>query len=376
MPRANIRLAKRISIALILLTLALLCAGHLYIRYGVVDMPGDSHADIPETETDAIAELSLRLKEDVEHLANTIGGRSVFNVEKLDEARGWIIARFRELGFEPNIQAYEIDPADVTQAIERRNTMLTERGRPGLMPDYPYSTPQEVANVWVEIAGHDRPERLLVVGAHYDTVTLDCPGAEDNASGVAGLLEVARRLKANQPTISVCLVAFTCEEHPVGGTAKMGSAVFARNLLDRRESPPVGMISLEMLGYFSTAPGSQKYPPPFGIYFPDTANFIGFVGDASSRPFVRSAIMQFRALPTAVPSEGIAAPVWLVPDVLRSDHAAFILNGVPGLMVTDTSNFRYAHLHKPTDTSEKLDYIRMAYVVDGMAAVIQGFDMN
>jgi hypothetical protein len=354
-----------------LLTIA--CA-HFYIRFAIVDMPGSSYEGIPTEESVAIAGISSRLKKDVLHLADEIGGRSIYNVDKLNETRDWIADRFRELGKEPSFQYYQIEPADITLAIRSRNEVLRKYGRTDLLPDNPYNETQELANLWIEFEGNEYPEQTLVVGAHYDTVAPDCPGADDNSTGIAGLLEVARQLNDSPPKVSIMLVAFTCEEYPIGGIDKMGSSVFVNQLLEQSNRQIVGMISLEMLGYYSNESGSQKYPAPFNLYFPDTANFIGFVGNASSRKFIRSVVASFRAKAT-IPSEGVAAPIWLAPDVLRSDHAPFILNGIPGLMVTDTSNFRYGvHLHKATDTPNNLDFTTMAHVVDGMCHVIQGFE--
>ena len=225
----------------------------------------------------------------------------------------------------------------------------------------------------MEIEGRTFPDRLLVIGAHYDTLKPECPGADDNSTGVAGVLELARRLQASPPKISVILAAFTCEEYPVGGTDRMGSAVFVRRLLEEGRRP-VGMISLDMLGYFTDTPGSQGYPAPLHLYYPDQGDFICFVGDATSRGFIREVVRKFRDLPAAIPSQGITAPFRLIPDVLRSDHEYFIRNGMPGVMITDTANFRYkAHYHQPSDTPDKLDFIKMARVVDGICRVIQDY---
>lgn len=376
MLRNILSLVVRLLLALVLLVAVLAGGAHVFIRYRIVDMPGRSYAGIPEKPDAAILEMSGRLKKDVVHLADVIGGRSIYNPASLNEARDWIAGRFRELDLEPKFQRYLLEPEEGIRAVSERNKTREAHGWTSFWPDYPHSEPVELANVWVEFEGREFPDQLLVVGAHYDTVTADCPGADDNGSGVAGLLELAGHLKAQPPKLSVCLVAFTCEEYPIGGIEKMGSAVFSGALLERGDKRPVGMISLEMLGYYSSRPGSQQYPPPFNLYFPDTADFIGFVGDATSRDFIRSIVRQFREVPALIPSEGVAAPVWLVPDVMRSDHAPFVERGIPALMVTDTSNFRYEHYHRPTDTPERLDFIRMAYVVDGLGRAIGEFEFG
>lgn len=367
----------RIALILALCVVVFIGSAHLYVQYRIVDMPGVSFKGVASKEGEAISHVSKRLKADVEYMANEIGGRSIYNVEKLDVTKEWIAARFDELGLNPEVQTYMIEPSEIDRAINRQSMRLRSLGRVNLLPKNPYTNAQEVSNVCVRIEGETHPDKLLVVGAHYDTVSPQCPGADDNSSGVAGLLEMARHFSEYKPKTSVCLVAFTCEENPIGGIDKMGSAVFVDALLDQQSWVPVGMISLEMLGYYSDDPGSQKYPSPFSLYFPDTANFIGFVGDSSSRRFIRHVIGRFRQVSARIPSEGIAAPVWLAPDVIRSDHAPFIKNGIPGLMVTDTSNFRYGdHYHRETDTPEKLDYVRMAQVVVGLTQVVEQFEWD
>ncbi len=376
MKRRFVTWAKRIGFGLLLFVVLLFGTAHFYIRYRIVDLPESSYEGTPSESNETVAAITDRLRVSVEKLAVGIGGRSIYNIEDLDKAKNWIADEFRKIELEPTVQKYQIEPERVIDAIRRRNNVLRKYGRTNFLPEYGDDQPtKEVANLWVEFKGHAFPDKILVVGAHYDTVSPDCPGADDNATGIAGLLEIARHLKKAPPKLTVFLVAFTCEEYPVGGINKMGSAVFAKFLIEQEKRRAVGMISLEMLGYYSDEPGSQKYPAPFSLYFPNTANFIGFVGDATSREFIRSVVGQFRQIPATIPSRGVAAPVWLAPDVLRSDHEPFIRNGIPGLMVTDTSNFRYGdHLHQATDTPDKLDFTRMAYVVDGLSRSIQNFE--
>jgi Zn-dependent M28 family amino/carboxypeptidase len=128
------------------------------------------------------------------------------------------------------------------------------------------------------------------------------------------------------------------------------------------------MLSLETIGYYSDAPNSQQYPPPFNLYYPSTGNFIGFVGNEESSRLVEQVVRAFRQH-AKFPSEGSAAPSD-VPGVGWSDHWSFWQAGYPALMVTDTAPFRYPHYHLSSDTPDKLDYDRMARVVDGLQAVI------
>lgn len=375
MKQRSFFLFKTVGISVLIIGALLIGFTHWYIQYRIVDMPGNTYAEIPEANQSTMSTAN-RLKRHVEVLANEIGGRSIYNTTELETTKTWIISEFRKLDFEPRVQTYQIESGLVEEAIEQYNKRLKDEGKTSFLPEYGDNQPtKEVANIWVEIKGSTFPNKFIVVGAHYDTVLPDCPGADDNSTGIAGLLEIARRLKVMPPKYSVLLVAFTCEEYPVGGTDKMGSAVFAKWLLTKENRRPEGMISLEMLGYFSIKQGSQRYPPPFSMYYPETAGFIGFVGDMSSRNFIRSVVGRFRQIPATVPSQGVAAPIWLVPDVLRSDHEYFVLNGVPGLMVTDTANFRYKeHYHKPTDTPEKLDFIKFAHIIKGLTLVIQEYE--
>jgi Peptidase family M28 len=201
----------------------------------------------------------------------------------------------------------------------------------------------------------------IVVGAHYDTVA-GSPGADDNASGVAVLLELAAM------KLPVRFVAFANEEVPYFTTDEMGSQVWAKRARERGE-PIRAMFSLEMLGYYRDAPGSQRYPPPLGFFYPDRADFIAFVGDLGARELVRSSISAFRK-ETQFPSEGVAAPSF-IPGVTWSDHWSFRRHGFPAVMITDTAFNRYPHYHLPSDTPDKLDYERMARVTLGLASMLR-----
>jgi Zn-dependent M28 family amino/carboxypeptidase len=200
----------------------------------------------------------------------------------------------------------------------------------------------------------------IVVGAHYDTVP-GSPGADDNASGIAVLIELARL------GLPLRCVAFANEELPYSHGEEMGSFVFARRARERRERI-AAMFSLEMLGYYSDEPGSQSYPPVIGWFYPDRGNFIAFVGDLGAWRLVRRAHGLFRKH-SDFPSESLAAPSF-VPGITRSDHWSFRRHGYPAIMVTDTAFNRYAHYHLASDTPEKLDYERMARVTLGLAGML------
>jgi len=205
----------------------------------------------------------------------------------------------------------------------------------------------------------------IVVGAHYDTVP-GTPGADDNASGVAVLLELAAIL--GNEALPIRFVAFANEEAPYFYGPEMGSWAWAKRARERGE-PIRAMFSLEMLGFFRDTPGSQQYPAPLGLFYPDRADFIAFVGDLGARGLVRHAIRVFREK-AMFPSEGVAAPAF-VPGVTWSDHWSFRRHGYDAIMITDTAFYRYPHYHAPSDTPDKLDYERMARVTLGLAAMLK-----
>jgi hypothetical protein len=216
--------------------------------------------------------------------------------------------------------------------------------------------------------GHPDPE-VIVVGAHYDSVR-GSPGANDNATGVAAVLELARLLSdlRGRPAKRIRLVFFVNEEPPYSMTADMGSLHYARALAEKQERV-TAMYSLETLGYYSSAPGSQKYPAPFGMIFPDRADFVSFVGMLNSRPLLQASMRSFRAH-TAFPTIGGVAPGF-IPGIAWSDHWSFTKHGFQAVMITDTALFRYPHYHRATDTPDKIDTERLARVVKGVERVVR-----
>ncbi len=210
-------------------------------------------------------------------------------------------------------------------------------------------------------------EERIVVGAHYDTAG-PLPGADDNASGVAGLIELARLLGRQQPPMRVELVAFTLEEPPYFRTTGMGSSVHAESL--RKQNVRVrAMFSLEMIGYFSDAPNSQHLPAGvLSAFYPSTGNFIGVVGRLGDWSLVRhtKAAMR-RAAP--LPVYSINAPGF-VAGVDFSDQLSYWHAGYNAVMITDTAFYRNRNYHTAQDTAEKLDYKRMAMVVEGVYAAV------
>jgi len=283
----------------------------------MIRMPGASHAGPLPPLTGEARALSLRLRL---HVAALAAGERNFDLET--PAR-YIEQAFRSQGLEFSVQEF------VSGGRKVRNI---EAGKGG-----------------------------IVVGAHYDTVP-GSPGADDNASGVAVLIELAA-LK-----VPVRFVAFANEEPPYSFGPEMGSWAWAERARERGEAIRF-MYSLEMLGYYRDAPGSQHYPAPLGFFYPDRADFIAFVGDLGARSLVRRSIDVFRRN-AKFPSEGVAAPGF-IPGVTWSDHWSFRSHGYPAIMITDTAFYRYPHYHLPSDTPDKLDYERMARVTLGLAAMLR-----
>jgi Zn-dependent M28 family amino/carboxypeptidase len=206
-----------------------------------------------------------------------------------------------------------------------------------------------------------------VVGAHYDTAGMQ-PGADDNASGVAGLIELASLLREASLPLCVELVAFTLEEEPHLLSAPMGSAVHAASL--RQQNIPVQvMFSLEMIGYFTDAPHSQRFPLPFlAAVYPSQGNFIAIVGNLSQGLVIRQ-IKQMMRSASSLPVHSLNAPRF-VPGVDFSDHRNYWQAGYHAVMVTDTAFYRNPHYHTKQDTADTLDYGRMAMVVQGVYAAV------
>ncbi len=304
-------------------------------------MPKSSYSGpfLPLSEDEKITQRQLNKHIGV--LAKEIGERNFWHYLELTASANYIDEAFKDSGYEVDRQEFKIDGVTV-------------------------------ANLVAELRGTSLPDEIIVVGAHYDSVT-GCPGANDNASGVAGLIETSRLLVNNELSRTIRFVAFVNEEPPFFQTANMGSRVYAARAQQRGENI-IAMLSLETIGYYSEEEGSQRYPFPFSFFYPDVANFIGFVGNLSSRRLVHQAIASFREH-TKFPSEGTAAPGWMT-GVGWSDHWSFWKEGYPAIMITDSALFRYNFYHTPEDTPDKIDTARMARVVNGVSRIISDLATN
>ena len=219
------------------------------------------------------------------------------------------------------------------------------------------------------VAPGKRPERIFIVGAHYDSAP-GAPGANDNGSGTAAVLELARLLKTMQPSrgTEVKFVFFVNEEPPWFMGEEMGSMQHAR-ALKQAGHKVAGALILETIGWYSDTPGSQRLPPGLEDRYPSTGNFIAFVGTLESSALVREALAAFKTH-SNFPAEGLAAPAHVM-GVTLSDHASYNRYGYPALMITDTAFLRYPYYHTAQDTPDKLDYASMARVVKGLGRTIE-----
>ncbi|HSD96085.1 MAG TPA: M28 family metallopeptidase [Sulfuricaulis sp.] len=282
----------------------------------------------------SVSEATLRMH--VQTLAGKIGERNVWRPHALRAAADYLRHHWE-------VQGYRVSAHEVT----------FERGR--------------WANLEVSRPGRQAPNEIVVIGAHYDSVS-GSPGANDNGSGVAALLELARLFAARDVGRSVRFVAFVNEEPPFFRTGDMGSEQYARAARLKGEDIRA-MLALETIGYYDDAPGSQHYPPFFSLFFPDRGNFIGMVSNFGSRALLKRAVAVFRAA-SNFPLESVATFGW-VPGVDWSDHASFWNEGYPAIMITDTALYRYPYYHSVQDTPDKVDYARLARVTEGLAAVVE-----
>jgi hypothetical protein len=301
----------------------------------MTQMPLRSYKGPLPSLTPAQSELARRLEAHVKFLSVTIGERNTHRAGSLQSSVDYLRTNLVQAGYAVEEQSYTVES-------------------------------HVVSNLEVELAGSESTAGAVVVGAHYDSVP-GTVGANDNATGVAATLELARLLKGSRLRRTVRFVFFVNEEPPYFQTGDMGSLVYARQL-PQSGAKVSAMISLETIGFYSDAPGSQKYPALLSLFYPSRGNFIGFVGNSESRDLVRRATRRFRES-AQFPSEGVAAPATL-PGVGWSDQWSFWQQGYPAIMITDTAIFRYPYYHTPLDTPDKVDFEKMARVVDGVRSVV------
>ncbi len=290
------------------------------------------------TITDPAQINVAQLEKHTRMLAEDFAPRDFAHPENLNATAAYIRAEFEQTNGRVSEQPFVID------GVEYKNVIL-ELGPP-----------------------IDESESVIVLGAHYDAFDV-YPAADDNASGVAGLLELSRLLDGVELHKTVQLVAYTLEEPPFFRTGGMGSAQHATAIKDTNV-PVELMISIEMIGYFSDEPNSQRYPiGAIEWLYPTTGNFIAVIGRFDQGLVVRN-VKQSMLAGSNLPVESIAAPPNLVPGIDFSDHLNYWKYDYPAVMITDTAFNRNFAYHTPDDTADRLDYARMAEVVNGIYAVV------
>ncbi|MCK4910076.1 MAG: M20/M25/M40 family metallo-hydrolase [Thermodesulfovibrionales bacterium] len=303
----------------------------------IFKMPGKGHTGALPPFSEEELDMSARLRGHVSALASDIGPRSLASPEGLEAAASYIENTLAAMGYEYARQEFTV-----------------------------YKNP--VRNISVEIPGNKQTDKIIVVGAHYDTVP-GTPGADDNASAVAGLLELAREFYKDEKTpVTLRFIFFVNEEPPFFQTSEMGSWHAAMESKEKGEDIQA-MLCLESIGLYSDEQNSQGFPSPLQYFYPDTGNFIAFVSNWRSRELLYKAIGTFRDT-TAFPSEGLVAPL-AITGTDWSDHWSYWQAGYRAIMITDTALFRNNYYHTSEDTPEKLDYERTARVLEGIRRIIE-----
>ncbi len=282
-------------------------------------------------EQGALQHIERCLRDHIEHLAGDIGERNVFRPQALADAADYIAEIWRGQAYDVEYQWYEV-------------------------------MGQRCANLEITRWGSDRAAEILLLGAHYDSVN-GSPGANDNASGIAALMEISRAFADMKPTMTVRFVAFVNEEPPFFMQGQQGSMVYAQAARDRGDDIRI-MVALETIGYYNDEQGSQHYPPLFRWFYPDRGNFVAFVSNLSSRRSMRRAVRHFRA-GSDFPIEHVATFAF-IPGVDWSDHRSFWLHGYRAFMITDTALYRYPYYHSARDTPDELAYPQLARVTEGL----------
>lgn len=277
-----------------------------------------------------------KLKATVTTLAVDIGPRDLYNNNRarLRKAENYLSARLKAAGCKVEFQEYS-------------------------------SSGTKVKNIICVKTGLSSPGETIVIGAHYDT--FNNPGADDNASGVAGMVELAEYAAAKKYKRTLKFIAFANEEPPFFKQEGMGSAVYAKAAAERKEDIKAALV-LEMIGYFTEKKMSQRYPPLIGPFFPGRGNFIAQVSNFGSRKLALRIDAVFKGA-SKLPLRTVSLPAF-VPGVDYSDHRSFWGAGYPAVMFTDTSFYRTPHYHRPTDLPGTLNYEYMAAFLDGLKAAM------
>jgi len=321
---------KNVLVILLLLGGAVALVGRM-----LTSMPGLAFTGALPALTEEEADCAEALRDHVETIGRDIGARGRHAPDKLEAAEDYLTQRLRQAGLTPEAFRYE-------------------------------SGGQGALDLVCEIPGTRARDEIVVVGAHYDSAARS-PGADDNASGCAVLLEIAEALGGSAYERTLRFVLFSNGALPYAGTPASGARAYAKVAHERGEKI-VLMISLDSLGSFRSAPKTQSVPFPLQACYPDRGDFVAFVGDLSSRTNLTRSVETFRKV-ARFPSEGLVLPAW-APGFAATDDASFRAEGFPALRITDTGTWRHTHSGTISDTADRIDYEPMARVTLGLARMI------
>jgi hypothetical protein len=317
-----------------IVTFAVFFGGAIFF---MTSMPGEPHSGAMPALSDDERTIADRLSGCVETIGRDYGSRGTHQPQALDDTATYLHSALRKAG-------YDVHESNVESKIGTLHTLECTQ------------------------LGTRSADEFIVVGAHYDCEARS-PGSDSNASGCAVLVEIARLVKDTANERSVKFLLFPTGSGAHASDEKSAAAIYAREMRTKHEKVVV-MLSLDGLGYYRDTPASQSVPFPFGLVYPDTGNFVAFIGDLESREVTRKAVELFR-FSAKFPSQGIAVPGFM-PDFECSDHAGFRHQGFPAILVTDTGTLRYPQSGTSFDTNDRLDYEKMARVTTGLARVVTG----
>ena len=333
--KKNVQIFNKFALIRLAILSVLLFVLSIWAWLTMFRMPEKSYVEHLPPLKDKEILLQHSLKQDIQKISVEIGLRNYSQPKNLDTARQFLENALAKAGYKVEKQKYQV----------KQNLYY---------------------NLAVEKLGTENPNEIVLVGGHYDSA-FNSPGANDNGTGAAATLELARLFANQQTKRTIRFVEFVNEEPPFFTTKDMGSLVYA-NQLSHEKKNIVAMLSLETMGYFSDTENSQKYPFPINLFYPNKGDFIGFIGNLNSGDLVRQSISSFRRH-AHFPSQGASLPSWM-PGVGWSDQWSFWQHGYKGIMITDTAPFRYPFYHTEQDTIDKIDFDKLTRVVSGLADVI------
>ena len=322
----------RVIVALAIAFVTFAAFGHWYMMGCEGSYAG---APIEGALRDSLPSIERALHADVAYLTQTIGPRNPPHAEALRRAEAWVTERWSTQGYDVLRQPFEVEGV-------------------------------ECANLEIAIPGRSRPSEIVLLSAQYDTWP-DSPGANNNGSGMVVLLKVSEWLRDARLDRTVRLLAFTTQEPPYDNTPHMGSLRYARGCRERGENI-LAALSMDAIGIYKHEPGTQKIPFPFSLFYPTRGDFLAFIANLESRPYVVTATRGFKKW-SAFPIEAASVPHW-VKGAAWSDHGSFWKMGYPGIQITDTGAFRAASHTTKDDTIEKLDFAALARISLGMYGAV------